>query len=75
MGATPEERRRLTEQGAVLAVRRPARLLAVTVNPTAPGRPPLPSAAFFASIHRAIPGVPVFDLVADLESGAASNPP
>jgi hypothetical protein len=70
---SPDERRRLAEQGATLAVRRPARLLAVTVNPTAPGRPPLPAGAFFASIQRAFPGVPVFDLVADLESGAAGN--
>lgn len=70
---SPEERHRLAEQGAALAVRRPARLLALTVNPTAPGRPPLPAAAFFAAIHRAIPEVPIFDLVTDLESGAAAH--
>jgi hypothetical protein len=71
---SPDERRRLAEHGATLAVRRPARLLAVTVNPTAPGRPPLPAGSFFEAIHRTIPGVPVFDLVADLQSGVANRP-
>ena len=37
---TADRRRRLDAMGVSLAVRRPARLLAVTVNPTAPGRPP-----------------------------------
>jgi hypothetical protein len=72
---SPDERRRLAEQGARLAVRRPARLLAVTVNPTAPGRPPLPPAAFFTAIQRAVPEVPLFDLLADLESGAIRPTP
>ena len=65
---SPDERRHLAEQGATLAVRRPARLLAVTVNPTAPGRAPLPAGTFLAAIQRVIPGVRVFDLVADLRS-------
>ena len=38
-----EERRRLREAGVGLAVRRRARLLAVTANPTAPARPPAPT--------------------------------
>ena len=61
-----EERRRLREQGISLAVRRPARLLAITANPTAPARPPLPAARFFDALAAAYPGTPVFDLVADL---------
>jgi len=67
----PEERRRLREQGVGLAVRHPARLLALTSNPTAPGRAPLPAAKLFEAIERQFPGVPVFDVVADLRSSAA----
>lgn len=65
---TPEERRGLREQGVSLAVARPARLLAVTANPTAPARPPLPAARFFEALSREADGTPVFDLQADLES-------
>ncbi len=64
----PAVRRRLCEAGVPLAVRRPARLLAVTANPTAPARPPLDAARFLQAVAREIPGVPVFDLVADLQS-------
>jgi hypothetical protein len=65
---SPAFRRRLAEEGVSLAVRRPARLLAVTVNPTAPARPPVPAAKFLEAVAREIPGPPVFDLVADLQS-------
>jgi hypothetical protein len=63
-----EERRRLREAGVGLAVRRRARLLAITVNPTAPARPPAAPARFFDSVRTEFPDVPVFDLVADLRS-------
>ena len=62
------ERRALGERGVRLAVRRPARLLAVTANPTAPARPPLPAARFLESVSRVVTGAPVFDLGADLQS-------
>jgi hypothetical protein len=65
---TPEERRALRDRGVSLAVRRPARLLAVTANPTAPARPPLPAERFFEALVREAAGTPVYDLVADLES-------
>ncbi len=65
---SPAERRELAERGVPLAVRRPARLLAVTVNPTAPARPPLPAARFLEAVAREIPGVAIFDLAADLRS-------
>jgi len=63
-----EERRSLRRAGVGLAVRRPARLLAITVNPTAPARPPADPARFFASVCDAFPGIAAFDLVADLRS-------
>jgi hypothetical protein len=63
-----EERRRLREAGVGLAVRRRARLLAMTVNPTAPARPPADSVRFFETVRAEFPGVAVFDLVADLRS-------
>jgi hypothetical protein len=65
---SPAVRRQLAERGVRLAVRKPARLLAVTANPTAPARPPLPAAKFLEAVSREIPGVPVFDLLADLRS-------
>ncbi|HKD19294.1 MAG TPA: hypothetical protein VKG23_15695 [Thermoanaerobaculia bacterium] len=65
---SPEDRRRLGDAGVRLAVRRRARLLAITVNPTAPARPPADAARFFASVRAAFPEVPAFDLVADLRS-------
>ena len=68
---SPEERRRLSEAGAHLAVRHPARLLALTCNPTAPARPPASPAKFFDAVEREFPGLPVFDLVADLWSAGA----
>lgn len=65
---SPSERRELAERGVRLAVRKPARLLAVTVNPTAPARPPLPAARFLEAVAREITGVAIFDLSADLRS-------
>ncbi len=65
----PAERRRLADAGVRLAVRHPARLLAVTSNPTAPARPPLPAPRFFEALRIALSPAPVFDLVADLQSG------
>ncbi len=49
-----------------LAVRDPARLLALTVNPTAPARPPLPAERFFEAVAAEAGATPVFDLLADL---------
>jgi len=63
-------RRELAAQSVTLAVRRPARLLAVTANPTAPGRPPVPADRFVDALFREIPSVPLFDLCADLSLGA-----
>ena len=65
---SPEERVRLREGGVRLAVRHPARLLAVTANPTAPARPPMDARRFFHLVAREFPEVPVFDVVADLQS-------
>ena len=66
-----EERRRVRDSGARLAVRQAARLLALTSNPTAPGRPPAAAPKFLEALAREFPGVPVFDLVADLQSAGA----
>jgi len=65
---SPEDRRRLRDSGVGLAVRRRARLLALTANPTAPARPPADAGRFFAALRDAFPEVPAFDLVADLRS-------
>jgi nicotinamidase-related amidase len=62
-------RRELAEQRVRLAVRRPARLLAVTANPTAPGRPALPAELFFEALAQAMSGLPVLDLHAGLRRG------
>ena len=59
----------LSAAGVALAVREPARLLAVTSNPTAPARPPLPAARLFEALRAEASAAPVFDLVADLQSG------
>jgi hypothetical protein len=64
----PEERTRLRESGVLLAVRHPARLLAVTANPTAPARPPADARRFFEAVAREFPDTPAFDVVADLKS-------
>src|SRR5262249_3759808 len=61
-----DSRRRLEEDGISLAVRRPARLIAVTANPAAPGRAPLAAPAFFDALLRGLPGVPLVDVLADL---------
>jgi len=63
---SPERRRALRERGVALAVRDPARLLAITVNPTAPARPPLPPDRFFRAVEAEAGATPVFDLLADL---------
>lgn len=63
-----EDRRLLRSRSVGLAVRRRARLLAVTANPTAPGRPPAPAERFHQAVARELTGVPVFDVVADLRS-------
>ena len=66
----PARRRALREEGIALAVREPARLLAVTSNPTAPGRPPLTAARLIAALREEAGPTPVFDVVADLAAGA-----
>ncbi|HEY3202752.1 MAG TPA: hypothetical protein VGL03_03730 [Thermoanaerobaculia bacterium] len=66
---SPAARRRLSDQGVSLAVRHPARLLAMTANPRAPARPPFPAAMFFEALRGEFRQTPVFDLVADLRSG------
>ena len=55
----------LARAGTSIAVRRPARLLAVTVNPTAPGRAPLPARKTFDAFADALPAATLVDLVAD----------
>ena len=67
----PVLRRALREREIGLAVRHTARLLALTGNPTAPARPPLPAARVFGALRQEFPDVPVFDLEADLWSGQA----
>ncbi len=62
---SPDQRRALSEAGVALAVREPARLLAVTVNPTAPARPPFPAERFYRAVAASVLPAPVFDLVAD----------
>jgi hypothetical protein len=47
-------------------VREPARLLAVTVNPTAPARPPIPAERLYGVVAELARPAPVFDLVAGL---------
>ena len=66
MFLSPEMRRRLAAEGVALAVRRPARLIAVTSNPTAPGGRSVPPAALFEALADALPGLALFDLGADL---------
>ncbi|HTY41378.1 MAG TPA: hypothetical protein VMH79_05850 [Thermoanaerobaculia bacterium] len=63
-----EDRRRLREAGAALAVRHPARLLAATSNPTAPARPPVSADRFLAAVADVLPRTAVFDVVADRQS-------
>lgn len=62
------EVRDLRQRGIGLAVERPARLIAVTANPSAPGRPPLPARAFFEALAGTLPGIAIFDLEASLSS-------
>jgi hypothetical protein len=63
---SPDHRRALGEAGVSLAVREPARLLAVTVNPSAPARPPFPAERFHQAVAESARPAPVFDLVADI---------
>ena len=65
----PLERNRLRERGVTLAVRRRARLLALTANPTAPARPPVPAARMLEALRGEFPEVPIFDIGAGLCSG------
>jgi hypothetical protein len=60
-----DRRRALRESGIALAVRDPARLLAVTANPTAPARPPFPADRFFRAVAELARPAPAFDLVSD----------
>ena len=60
------ERLRLKEAGVAVAVEKPARLLAVTANPTSPGKPARPAAEFFEALGRAVGSTPLFDLHAGL---------
>jgi hypothetical protein len=65
------ERVRLRDSNLSLAVEKPARLLAVTANPTAPGRPAKPAAEFFEALRSVVPAAtPLFDLHAGLVRGA-----
>ena len=63
---TPASREDLKGRDVRLSVARPARLLAVISNPTAPGRPSGDPRLFFEALADALPGTPVFDLVANL---------
>jgi hypothetical protein len=68
-----EELRRLGKQDVVLAVEHPARLLAVTANPSAPGRPALPAADFLDALALAFPEIPLFDVQANLQRGSGAG--
>ncbi len=63
---SPDHRRALSDAGVALAVREPARLLAVTVNPTAPARPPFPAERLHQVVAALARPAPVFDVVADI---------
>jgi len=62
------ERAALAVRGISLAVRHPARLLAVVANPTAPARAPVSPGRLRDLLAREFEGTPVFDVVADLQS-------
>ena len=68
-----EELRRLGSRDVVLGVEHPARLLAVTANPSAPGRPALPAPEFFEALALAFPGIPLFDVQANLQRGSGAG--
>ncbi|HEY6930476.1 MAG TPA: hypothetical protein VJA66_12435 [Thermoanaerobaculia bacterium] len=63
---SPEVRRDLHRRGIALAVSRPARLIAVTSNPTAPGRNPASAREFFDALAAVLPDVALLDLKANL---------
>jgi hypothetical protein len=69
-------KRSLADRRVALAVERPSRLLAVTANPWAPGRPTLSARDFFDALADALPGEALYDLEADLvrEPEATSAP-
>jgi hypothetical protein len=68
---SPLAARSLEESRVTLAVRRPARLLAVTLNPTAPARPPVAPAAFRAGVDAVLSrDVPLLDVLSDQAGGA-----
>jgi hypothetical protein len=69
---SPLERKKLRDRGVTLAVRRRARMLALTANPTAPARPPVPAARMFEALRGEFPEVPIFDIGADLWSGPSA---
>lgn len=71
---SPEELRRLAQRRVTLAVERPVRLLALTANPSAPGRPALPAAQFFGALGGAFPQTPLFDVHANLWREDFSSP-
>lgn len=64
-----EARSGLAKDGITLAVRSPARLLAVAANPTGPGRAPLDAGRFLAALRPALPGLLLLDVVAGLVAG------
>jgi hypothetical protein len=64
-------RRDLAGRGVALAVDRPSRLLAVTSNPSAPGRPRVPAEELFDALGRVLPRAALYDLHAGLVRGAA----
>ncbi|MGE5278864.1 MAG: hypothetical protein ACM3SU_17875, partial [Acidobacteriota bacterium] len=68
-----EEMRRLGNRDVVVGVEHPARLLAVTANPSAPGRPPLPAAKFFDALALAFPEISLFDVQANLRRDVPSR--
>jgi len=68
-----EELRRLGNRDVALGVEHPARLLAVTANPSAPGRQPLPAAQFFDALALAFPEISLFDVQANLQRAVPSR--
>jgi hypothetical protein len=63
---TRDARLALADRNVGIAVERPARLLAVTANPWAPGRAPLPARDVFDALAAAFPDVALADVAAGL---------
>lgn len=57
-------RRRLAAAGVEIAVRRTVPLLALSVNPTAPGGARIDGAALLERLHRELPDLPTMDVIA-----------